>query len=42
MSLSRAAFAVILKFSGSLENFGKLMEDIDFTSRDIGDAEEGD
>ena len=40
--LTRACFGVILKFSDDLEDFLKLAEAVDFTSKDIGDAEAGD
>ena len=39
MPLTRAAFAVILKHSDSVQGFAKLMEDVDRTATDIGDAE---
>lgn len=41
MNLARAAFSVILKFSDRLEEFIKLAESVDFTAKDIGDAEQG-
>ena len=41
MPLTRAAFAAMLKFSSDLTLFTKLMEDVEFTSKDIGDAEQG-
>ena len=39
MPLARAAFAVILKHSDSVTGFAKLMEDVERTGADIGDAE---
>ena len=42
MPLTRAAFASILKFSSTLNLFTKLMEDVEFTDKDIGNAEQGD
>lgn len=41
MTLSRAAFATMLKFCDKLDVFLKLVEDVDFTSKDIGDEEVG-
>ena len=40
--LTRACFGVMLKFSDDVEDFGKLMEAVDFISKDIGAAETGD
>lgn len=37
MTLTRAAFGSMLKFCDKLEVFLKLTEDVDFTSKDIGD-----
>ena len=42
MRLTRATFSVLLKFTDSLEVFIKLVEDVTFTSEDIGDEEQGD
>lgn len=42
MRLTRATFSVLLKFTDSLEVFIKLVEDVTFTSNDIGDEEQGD
>ena len=39
MPLARAAYAVILKHSDSVQGFAKLMEDVERTGADIGDAE---
>ena len=39
MPLARAAFAVTLKHSDSVQGFAKLMEDVERTGADIGDAQ---
>lgn len=41
MRLTRATFAVMLKFSGSLMNFGFLLADIYQIGQDIGDSVQG-
>ena len=42
MPLTRAAFSIIIKFSSSVEQFTKLIENCIFAGKDIGDAEQGD
>ena len=41
MELSRAAFAVMVKFTQKVELFAKLIEDVKAASDDIGAEEEG-
>ena len=40
--LTRACFAAMLKFSDNIDEFLSLAESVVFTSKNIGDAEEGD
>lgn len=42
LKLTRACFAVTLKFSDNIEEFMKLTESVDFTANDIGEQEQGD
>ena len=42
VKLTRACFAVMLKFGDDINEFIKFIESVDFTSNDIGDAETGD
>lgn len=37
LKLTRACFAVMLKFSDNIEEFMKLTESVDFTANDIGE-----